>query len=768
MSPDQYTRVRAAFHGAMDLPEHERADYVRARCADDETVLRETLAMLDAESRAGDDDADPITRTLGAPPAPAGVPSAIGGFRIVREIGAGAVGTVYEAEQASPKRSVALKVLRRADPGGRLARRFELEAEVLGRLVHPGVARVYASGVGETPGGPRRYIAMELVDGEPITHWVRGRDTPLDERLRLFARVCDAVHHAHQRGVIHRDLKPANIFVTQEGDPKVLDFGIARAFDDEDAATGHTIQGEVLGTLDYMSPEQGAGDTSSVDVRTDVYALGAVLFDLVADQPALDTRTLSLASALDAVRSAPRPRLRDTTAGVDPDLDLIAATALDLDRERRYASADALASDVRRLLAREPIAARPPSTLYLLAKFAQRRRAAVASIALVALTLVGATAFSIDAAAEARRSVGAAQTAAPEARAGEALAPTAADEARAAEREADRERIEAQQTLALVTDALVAANPNIRGNAQYTVRAFLTDFATTLDERGAPSDNAEAQLRGAIGDAFLGLGQPQPALAQLERAGDLREATLGPDHPETLAMRILHAVALLDIGRTDEGRTELTSLRARALDTLGPNHQQTIDATFYLASATAKAGDNELAEPLYRALMEAHLERHGEFHNDTAAAMGSLAIVLLRLERYEEALPFSERAVEIDAHLNGAEHPFVLTSRNNLGQLYVRLGRYDEAERIYREVLEVRRRVLPASHRHIGVTLGSLGQLYTRTERYEEAERYHTAAHAHFLEHQGPDHPYTAIAADACAGLYELLGMPEKADAFRP
>mgnify|MGYP001794494049 CR=1 FL=1 len=740
MTPEQYQRVRAAFHGAMELPEHERTAYVRVRCADDEDVLRETIAMLDAESRVGDDDPDPIARTLGAPFTSQGLPEEIGDFSIVREIGSGAVGTVYEARQASPKRSVALKVLKRANPGGRLARRFELEAEVLGRLVHPGIARVYASGVGETPHGPRSYIAMELGDGEPITRWARRTKATLDERLRLFARVCDAVHHAHQRGVIHRDLKPANIFVTHEGNPKVLDFGIARDLEDVGTTPQETLQGEVLGTLDSMSPEQASGEADQIDVRTDVYALGTILFDLVAERPVLDTRAMSLASALDAVRTATRPRLRDAAGGGAPDLDLIASTALALDRDRRYSSADALAGDVRRLIAREPLLARAPSLSYQLRKFAQRRKASVVSMCVVAIARVGATVFSLNAAAESRD----------------------------AERVADRERVEAQETLALLTDALVAANPNVRGTAEYTVREFLSDFAPTLDDEGAPSDDAEAQLRGAIGDAFIGLGQPALALDQLRRAGDLRASTLGPDDPETLAMRILHAVALLDVGRTDDGRDALECLRDRSLAAHGPRHQQTIDATFYLASAHAKAGDNEQAEPLYRALMEAHLETHGELHDETVSAMGSLGQVLLRLERFEEALELSERTVELDAQLNGAEHPFVLTSRNNLGQIYSRLERFDEAEAIYTEVLEIRRRTLPENHRHVGVSLGSLGVLYERMGRDEEAERYLVDAHAHFLEHQGADHPYTEIAAAACVRFYENAGMTDRADAFRP
>ncbi|GAB4549960.1 MAG: hypothetical protein Tsb0013_11510 [Phycisphaerales bacterium] len=733
MTPEQYRTLRSVFHGAMELPEDERTAYVRTRCADDETVLGEALAMLDAESRTGDGEVDPVARTLGGTP---GMPDEIDGFRVVRELGSGAAGTVYEAQQRSPRRSVALKVLRRADPGGRLARRFELEAEVLGRLVHPGIARVYASGTGHTAGGTRRYIAMELVDGEPITRWARRTDASRSERLALFARVCDAVHHAHLRGIIHRDLKPANIFVDRAGDPKVLDFGIARALDD---AAQETLQGEVLGTLDYMSPEQASGESDAIDVRTDVYALGAVLFDLVAERPALDTRKLTLASALDTVRGAPRARLRDRAEGVDPDLDLIVSTALDLDRDRRYASADALAGDVRRLLAREPILARAPSMSYQLMKFAQRRRAAVATMSTVALVLVGATLFSIN----------------------------AADNARRAQRTADRERIEAEQTLELLTDALVAANPNVRGTAEYTVRAFLTDFASTLDERGAPSPSAEAQLRTAIGDAFIGLGQPGAAIEQLERASALRAQTLGPDHEKTLGARLLHAVALLDVGETDAGREELKHLVDHTTRALGPTHATTTDATFFLASAHAKAGDAASAEPLYRRLYDAYLERFGERHDETVATMGSLAQVLLRLERYDEALPLSERTVELDAQLNGPEHPYVLTSRNNLGQLYARLGRYDEAEAIFLDVLEIRRRTMPEGHRHIGVTLGSLGALYTDTRRFEEAERYVLDAHAHFLEHQGADHPYTQIARRACVRLFEAMGDDDRADAFR-
>ncbi|MCA9295790.1 MAG: serine/threonine protein kinase, partial [Phycisphaerales bacterium] len=324
--------------------------------------------------------------------------------------GRGGMGSVFEAEQDSPRRTVALKVIRAGVISPQLMQRFQYEAEVLGRLQHPGIAQIYEAGVfraeDQPDHEPQPYFAMELIDGLPITEYCEKNHLSTGERLELLAKVCDAVQHAHQRGVIHRDLKPGNILVTAEaateasatgsrsemshgGQPKVLDFGVARATDsDIQTTTLRTNIGQLIGTVPYMSPEQASGDPGEIDTRSDVYALGVLAYEVLAGRLPYDIRQKMIHESLRVIREdAPAP-LSSINRVFRGDVETIVTTALTKEKERRYQSASALASDIRRYLGDEPISARPPSAMYQLRKFAQRNRAVVAGIITTVLALV--------------------------------------------------------------------------------------------------------------------------------------------------------------------------------------------------------------------------------------------------------------------------------------------------------------------------------------------------------------------------------------------
>jgi eukaryotic-like serine/threonine-protein kinase len=296
----------------------------------------------DGESHEPPGENDPPITQIASRPGSAH-PARIGPFRILARIGEGAMGIVYEAEQERPQRRVALKIVRPGLVPAAVLRRFELEYEFLGRLHHPGIAQIYQAGIAETEYGPQPYFAMELIRGKRLDEYVRVNAPSLGDRLVLVAAIADAVQHAHHRGIIHRDLKPANILVTEAGEPKILDFGIARAAHDGLVSTVHTVAGEVLGTVSYMSPEQISGNISELDTRSDVYALGVILYEVLAERLPYELDRKSLAEAARIIHDAEPTRLTFATRAAPADVETIVAKALEKEKERRYSSAAELA-----------------------------------------------------------------------------------------------------------------------------------------------------------------------------------------------------------------------------------------------------------------------------------------------------------------------------------------------------------------------------------------------------------------------------------------
>src|SRR5262245_48547007 len=315
-------------------------------------------------------------------------PARIARYRILRLIGEGGMGAVYEAEQEQPRRTVALKVIKPGIATPELLKRFEQESQALGRLQHPGIAQIYEAGTADTGFGPQPYFAMEFIEGPHLRQYAAAQELDVRARLEIMAKVCDAVHHAHQRGLIHRDLKPGNILVDERGQPKILDFGVARVTDSEAHATRQTDIGQMIGTLAYMSPEQVLADPLALDTRSDVYALGVVLYELLAARmPYAISRKLD--ETIHAIREEDPARLSQISRSYRGDIETIVAKALEKDRARRYGSAAELAADITRYLKDEPIVARLPSTGYQIQKFARRHKPLVGGIAAVFVVLVG-------------------------------------------------------------------------------------------------------------------------------------------------------------------------------------------------------------------------------------------------------------------------------------------------------------------------------------------------------------------------------------------
>ncbi len=431
-------------------------------------------------------------RAMSAPLAP--LPESIGKYRILSEIGEGGMGTVHEAEQDSPRRKVALKVIKAGAVSKNLLLRFEIEAQILGKLDHPGIATIFEAGTFDEGHGQQPFFAMEFVQGELLTDYAENQKLGTRDRLGLLAKIADAVQHAHQKGVIHRDLKPGNILVNKEGQIKILDFGVARATDaDIQTATMQTDIGQLIGTIPYMSPEQASGNPDDLDTRSDVYALGIIAYELLAGQMPYDVKQKMIHEAERVIREDEPKALSSINKAFRGDVEIIISKALIKEKERRYQSASDLASDIQRYLRNEPIEERPPSTWYHLIKFSRRNKALVAGIAAVlVVSVVGALisiSFAMGEAEQKRIAIG------------------NAGQARESQHEAETARAEVSKR---ADELQQVANFQSKQLGQIAIEMMGTQLRDSIIE-GAPEDT-----RAALSESLASVNFTSIALGTLE------------------------------------------------------------------------------------------------------------------------------------------------------------------------------------------------------------------------------------------------------------
>jgi tetratricopeptide (TPR) repeat protein/tRNA A-37 threonylcarbamoyl transferase component Bud32 len=715
-----------------------------------------------------------------------------GRYRLLRLIGRGGMGAVYEAEQESPRRIVALKVIKPGLASEEAARRFSQESQALGRLQHPGIAQIYESGAMDTEFGPQPYFAMEFIRGEPLDRYAESHGLDTRQRLELMARVCEAVHHAHQRGIIHRDLKPGNILVDETGQPKILDFGVARVTDSDTRTTRQTDLGQLVGTLAYMSPEQVLADPLELDTRSDVYSLGVILYELLGRRLPYNTQG-QLDEAVLAISQEDPPSLATLNRAYRGDIETIVGKALEKDKERRYSSANALAADIRRYLADEPIAARPPSTGYQLRKFARRHRALVAGVAAVFVVLVSGIVASTWQAVRADRAGRAALTERDRAAVAERAAGKERDRALSAELAATSERnnalaAEAQAvqernravterrraddeaaTAKAVSDFLqgdllaqasanTQAGPNTKPDPDLKVRTALDRAAARIAGKFEKQPLVEAAIRQTIGNTYRDLGLYPEAQGQLEAAHPLRAKVLGEEHPETLSIMNDLADVYTQEGKTAAAQSLLTKVVEMRRRILPEDHPDTLSSLDHLAATYYAGGKYTQAEALEAKVLESRRRVLGEEHPDTLITMNDLGATYQAEGKYAQAEALQAKALEIQRRLLGEEHPDTLMIMSNLAFEYVGEGKYAEAEALHAKVLEVRRRVLGEEHPNTLTSMKNLAYTYFREGKYAQAE----ALDSRVLEKErlvlGEEHPNTLSTMNNLASVYRNQG----------
>ncbi len=765
--------------------------------------------------------------------APAGEMELVGGcigpYRLLQKLGEGGMGVVWVAEQQLPvKRRVALKIIKPGMDSASVVRRFEAERQALALMEHPCIAKVLDAG---TTVGGRPYFVMELVPGVSLTKYCDQINLSIRERLELFVPICRAVQHAHQKGIIHRDLKPSNILITmQDGKPlpKIIDFGVAKALHQRlTEATLYTEIGAIIGTLEYMSPEQAEMSALGVDTRTDIYALGVLLYELLTGSTPVDRKRLRSAAYSEIVRiireeepSRPSTRLtqsKETLLSLaaqrrtDPvrlkkelrgELDWIAMKCLEKDRTRRYETASALAEDIENYLADRPVRASPARTSYLVWKFVRRNRVLVtgASGALVLLVagIIGTTWGLIE--AEQARREEARQRAVAQQREQEAvLAQGRATEAAEQEHQAreaeakQRHRVEEKERKAVTEQKIAEAvktfllqdllqqadlvervrlNPGeVERNQNPTVRELLDRAAAGLtpariEKRFPGQREVQASILQTVASSYNGVGAFDRALEFHSRAVEAYRAALGDDHLKTADALYKLARAYGLCNRKAESIPLFERARDIQIKHLGMDAPKTIRTMSDLGSVYRHLNRHAEAVAMLEQLRDAQMQKLGHSADQTLGTLTKLALAYRDAGRRKEALALQEEICTLRRQKDGPDHLFTLGAMNNLALSYKDMGRRAEAITLFEQVLAVRKKRYPAGHPEILNTQEGLAEAHDAAGDLERALLlYQETAAA--VERGNFVYPYHGIVISRMSGCLEKLNRTGEAETWR-
>ncbi len=783
MNAERYEKVRAIFLDACEQPEIERAKFLDEACAGDPMLRTEVERLLPHLAHAENFLSQPAlgsrielhdVEDLAAGPGGSGrrAPLTIGPYVLGRLIGEGGFGAVYEALQTVPvRRRVALKVLKAGMDSRQVLARFDAERRALALMEHPGIAKVLDAG--ETADG-RPFFAMEFVEGLHLDEYCARNALGTRERLALFVQVCEAIQHAHHKGVIHRDIKPSNVLVAEHdgrASLKVIDFGIAKAIEHSlGADTLMTETGQFIGTPAYMSPEQV--DARDVDTRSDVYSLGVLLYELLAGTPPFDAERLRRAGLAEIMRilreeEPPKPSTRAGTGGATSvrtktrtvrelrgDLDWIAMKAIEKDRERRYSTPSELAADIARHLKSEPVLAGPPTAIYRLRKFARRNVVAMTTALLLSVSLAFGLAGTLWQAQQARLE---------------------RDKANAAERVATEKRHEAETkadtvlaVLQFVQEIFGSVRPAVAQGRVPTVSEVLDRASERIPGKFDAQPEVEAEIRSMVGSVYRALGRLPEARVHIERARELRLATSGADSPE--ALFALNNLASLNAeeGRVVEAEAMYRESLATARRVMGPEHLRTLTALNNLAQTLRQLGRPAEAEPLLREALELRMKTAKEDDAFALAARNNIAGVLAATGRLAQSLPLLRETLAIRRRSVGDTHPDTLDSIDTLAVVLAKLGQDNEAAGLFAEELGVLNRIAGPDHAQTLGAEANLAGLQLAQGDIAGAQSGLRRVHESLVRQHGEDDPRTLdVAVKLAWSLCALEHNDEAESLFR-